>query len=531
MSVYTPSNTFPPFYDYDSLFYLSIDIPNNLEAITSSYNPQLCNKCGAFMLQEEHMCPVCNPEKFETIRDVTHFRFYQVALDPSWKPPPPPVCFILLDLDVPFTTIQSLITKLLEFKDESPYNSVLFSFGFLGYSIHLCDISSSYYRFFEANSSNDIIKHSRLLKDFLFLPQMISLAKKYMVSQEEKIYQINKLFTFFNNEMNTHPRINTIIYIFSGILPQCQPLKHPVFLHLLQISDSPSSFNIDFAIKSRASYECHHQDDPNIVLSLKKYITQFSHLWPQITINCSSGIYVKHFISPNCISSISGRKSSIVLPFFSNIFTPTAIVSHHNRSDYNNSRFFSVQILIQVFPDITLILNESWKKSLSIPEWVNSLSPMLFMSLYIQYISKKVLEISFKKQSIPWNIPEIKQKHSPGTEKAKKLRDFTQYIMDIFIRSKDPLFTENYRNQILVTILYMGPKIVTFLESLLLGPVNNQFFVAPPYIFVYIRDSYWEISHQSNSPLKEFCPILMSEENYVKFITELSLLRDSFSVL
>ena len=136
MSLISSCECFPPDPNYLFLLTITYNFDESIHPQSESKGFYRCQRCSAYKLRKEDICPICKPLAYSTISndvDFAYFKVRNIKKEPCGK-----LVFILLDL--------SLSDELDTFADflrnEIEETDLLFVFVFLGETITFLTIAN-----------------------------------------------------------------------------------------------------------------------------------------------------------------------------------------------------------------------------------------------------------------------------------------------------------------------------------------------------------------------------------------------------
>lgn len=448
----TTASTFPPKHELSQFFSFSIKFPKDLHTIPTSTTADRCSKCGSYLLQSEHLCPICNPINYFQKKSATFFNSFKFNIKP--EKPTQRIFQIIFDLDMPIEELQSFSKILLQEGKKEEFRDIFFSIIFLGCQISFlsCDDDQIQFNFIPTITDyQSFIKPLEYYEKYLI--KSIQVAKSYIKSSTDKKAAIENFFNLFQTE-STFSEVQDIIYVYSEQFPnQVKYTFHPRF-HLIQISEHLSKLNVDFACRFKASFFTSPHCNKSVSNHLAKLLSNEMLLSPHFTIITSPGIIFKDF--SGSIQSVSQESDNFVkVELFSSTSQsiPVFTCSKTDKKRYNSSNFFSYQLVLHYFPEFVFIYNDVYIKANSIDQWIQSINRDFFLYAVMQSHASDLLNANIHLNS-PWRL--INRSLKIGRD-FQKFYTYTNSIKKFFnelFQSSGQLLNENQKAYILFSFCY-----------------------------------------------------------------------------
>ena len=248
---------FPPNHELLKTFYMSLNIPREIETTIQTNEVIKCPICDSIMLTQELICPICCPTKFYSVRESTFFSFYRVPH--KTKDNVSNLVFLIFDINIDLKTLLSFEHELSsDIKKDNKYNPLLemnYIITFLSNKPLVCQYQNDYDEI-SISDLSCIKKIDSCIKPIDFhlksMKLLFKLTKKFLVKTDEKKID---LMNILNNIKDFPVSIQDIVYFSKGELQSnfVPPDNLPKF-HMIQLDKEPSKINIDICIKNEWTY-------------------------------------------------------------------------------------------------------------------------------------------------------------------------------------------------------------------------------------------------------------------------------------
>ncbi|EAY05461.1 hypothetical protein TVAG_286390 [Trichomonas vaginalis G3] len=467
----------------DSAFAFSVDIPNDVRCVSSSYSRRKCQECGAFLLQEEGICPICNPMEFARVRDTTNFSFFQVEdSNQNYKET---VIFFLFDLDCDIADLLSIANELIidaEGDNSHNYQRILFNFGFLGSSTQLFKKDSQGIHFYTLTKHSDICQTAQPIlnfKDYIFLA--INIAKRYLSPATDKSQQLSSTYKILSEQDSNSNFISDMFYFFSGTLPQNLSCKSGTRSHFYHFASEPSKPNMECALQVSATYFFSSTVCNALFQNIIRNISCHGALQCKISIIASSGITFNNVVGPvTRVGSAYNCKVLDVSTYSRNL--PLYLILKISKDAYQRNQAFSIQMLFFITPGIIYVVSEVWQKAKSNLEFFSSISNYLFEGYYVQKFCYDLFTKSSWRSKLPWSIPTRNSKVFKENNSLKYRLSILESFLNQLLGT-DEILALNFRMYMFVHIFYGEPQ---YLKDLMMSltdqAIGNEIIYLPPLI-------------------------------------------------
>lgn len=490
------ASTFPPKHNLCHYFSFSIKFPKDLYTVPTSTRTDKCPKCNSFLLQSEHICPVCDPINYYQKKSTTFFNSFRINLTQENLKR---IFFIIFDLDLPIEELLKFSKILLELGEKEEFKNYYFYFGFLGYEISFLSCCEDQIQFLFIPPIKDFDSFVKPLKYFeKYLPKAIRIAKSLVKPSLNKKQAIENLFSFMQSNP-TFLNIQDMIYVYSDAFPIQIKYNFKPRFHLIQITKQISKLNIDFSCRFKASFFSSPHVNESISNHLQKLLRNEMILLPHFTIATSPGIVFKEFNGP-IQSSNQTLENMTNVDLFSctSQAVPIFSCSKMDKKRYDSNKFFSYQLVLYYFSNCIFVFNDVYAKAKDMNEWIQSLNRDFFLFTIFQSYCNDLLNSNIHLNA-PWRI--INRNAKLGRE-FKKFNDYSNLIQKFFnelFHLSSSLLTDNQKAYILFYFCYGSyGKAIRFISSLF-GDENSQinkdsnFILLNPILFVNEKDPIIEI--------------------------------------
>ena len=515
--IISTSNKFPPLPEQDSLFSFQISIPEDTAIIPSSYMPKKCSRCNSFLLQEENICPICNPLAFYKVKDTTYFKFFQIE-EKNIYAKKSPVLFFLFDLDCDLCDLLSIANFIVTDATTDTQNSCFYSainacFGFMGSSCQLYEKTDLGFHFYTLTSYTEILDKARHIVDFKnSLFSAINIAKKSYIPFKDKTKQMKQLCEILDIGGGNNSIITDVFYFLSGTIPRGLRTNSGIRFHIYNFAPQPSVHNMLCALELKSTYYFAKSCEMSLFADIRSQITRLGTNKCKLSVTTSSGAQFKDFFGPVSNTSTNRATTYLDLCFFSQSI-PVVGVLKSQKDTYANADAFSVQILGSIIPGSIFVINEVWMKAKTQTEWQDSIYHQFFKGYYFQKHCSDALAKNFAKNLMPWSVPVKTTKFSKEMARYKdELIVYEEFIMSLCAQKS--VIQDSFLMYLLLYVFY-GQKnfLVDFIWALDSQKLSNHYIVLPPFIFLEGDFDQSNIVYERRS-LKSLTRISISAEAF-----------------
>lgn len=463
MKNFISSSTFAPRHDLCHFFSFSVKFPEDLHTVPTSTRADKCSKCQSYLLQSEHICPICDPVNYYQKKSTTFFNSFRININPENQSNR--IFFIIFDIDLPIEELLSFSEVLIkEGKDDEL--SHYYFFGFLGYEISFLSCIDDQIQFLfipSIKSFDSLIKPLDFFEKHLL--KAIKIAKTYIKPATDKKLSIENLISFMH-ENTSFPIIQDIIYAYSTSFPI--QIKYPIKprFHLIQISPQISKLNTEFICRFKASFFSSPHVNESLNSHIKKLLKNEMILLPHLSITTSPGIVFKEFSGSVQSSNQKENNTNVVLFSCYSQSIPIFACSKMDKKQYNSNNFFSYQVVLNYFPDCIFVFNDVYPKAKTMDEWIQSFNRDFFLFTNLQSYANDLLYTLIHLTS-PWRI--INRNIKLGRE-FKVINSYSNSLRKFFnelFHNSSSFLCENQKAYILFYFCY-GPFLnsINFISSL-----------------------------------------------------------------
>jgi hypothetical protein len=391
--------------------------------------------------------------------------------------------------------------------------------GFVSHHVTFCEYSKEVLRFCFVPSIEDLRNcEGSLQLHSEYLVKVSTYAKRFLKSTPIKSVPLNELFKYLN-DTGLLETFHDIVYIFSGEIVNVE-YDCDVRLHLIHHSSEPNEKNIQFAMKSKATYSVETEMNENTLKTLKSCLTPKMKL-KGMKVFTSNTVYVKSVYGPIKRSIVEKHQTKIDLKFFSRSIPPFFIL----RNTKNQSDSVSVQMILDIFEEYLIVINRVWKRAINQTELFGSFDDTWWIGPLIQQKASEAMKDMGL--SIPWIISERKMKFWKESGVSVKKGEPVTKLLGLLIGSPK-IFTNAQRLYFLLKGFYGGMGYFDELyESLISNILESQYLKIPPY-FVLSEETNLEEMEEFHC---EMTLITLSTKRYGRLRTAFQELKNDRIVL
>ena len=442
-------------------------------------NGDKCSKCGAYLIPQTKMCPLCDPQSLYNSPTISSSQ--EIRIGTIYKPKDLVAHCIAIDTSLPYNYLKELISALLSsnFTDNVPKQCV-FMFVFLGQGpIYLTMKDKSTHFSFGQIFNKDL----RFIFDPLELNQVL----------DEALFLLNSLkcssitqegFQDFIDQINTI-NLQSLILIHSFPLPNITNTEMKFSVNTINVTpdDMQPNFSIQQCLSNGWSIAHSSPTTQGLIHYLLFLLQDNSSKVCTLKITLSEGIELAWVASKSAERIVNGR--SLDLQLANNSHFSSYAFSIQPNAKYSSHSFFSIQIVASL-DHSTFITNRVFMKAPSIVEWVTSFNPMVLSTIYCrQLASHKLFKKSRFGKQYTWQIKNLFSTKEFINSSSDLFKTTINHINSILFNDHSPL-----KEQIIDVILYQfvthGYSFSIDLSNALLGNQqnnDNNFVYLPPFIF------------------------------------------------
>lgn len=529
MSLISSCECFPPDPNYLFLLTITYNFDESIHPQSESKGFYRCQRCSAYKLRKEDICPICKPLAYSTISndvDFAYFKVRNIKKEPCGK-----LVFILLDL--------SLSDELDTFADflrnEIEETDLLFVFVFLGETITFLTIANESKKIM-FNAMKTVVNTSSFarpisnwkngLKDAFRVANIV--LKKCNDSTNDNF---KELITFLNKN-GTLPDINNIIYLFKSNVPKIEDFELNMLITLIKVQGNSNQEAIDLACNLRAKYYFVNGFNNKCFENIFKSALSKDIRNKKIEVFRSNGIAFKDYSGP-IISVSKDNTIQTFKTYYCASQDPLYLIpTCDNKSGYNDNSFFTVQVALSFYEDYIYVINGVWKKNTKINDWTSYLltketSDILFLTL----IRKKAFGIfqSYSKSKLSkFVIPnrQVKINNEGNLKYLKAKITALENLLVTLFKTQNDLFDSGMKLNILKEFI-IGDSVSlnifanTFLRLKLDSKVTS--LLIPPYQFTTTKENV-----NPSLPKVITSQIIISTELILKLILIVNDFREQF---